>query len=290
MALIENGQAKKQTRPNIFQFLDLENFLEEFGSHVKNQYGIRELSRRCKISPGYLSEVFAGHKEFSLNTVNTFVSNGILEPKEALYLAALRNFSKAISPEDRYVYLRQLNTLGKGNDPHDEMLAQEMSLRFWYVSTVRKLLQHPKITNTASEIANAIAPQPPLREFQKALESYENAGVIESRSDGKYAFKNRTLKWGAQGENLFLQKFHREMLSRAGEALKLPFERRDFQGMTFLVNPKRLPEMKQTMDQFLTRFYEKYAQEFSGDIEDDSEVFQLNMQLFQTSNVNSCKN
>jgi len=274
-----------RVKPDIYKFLDYEKFLKEFSEFMKSKYGIRELERLCKLSPGYLSDIFAFKKEMTERVIHSFVSIGHLEPKEGVYLEALQRFSRANSPEDRYVYLRELSAIGRGHEIHDKLLAEEMSLQFWYLSTVRKLLQHPKVGGTAQDIAQAIWPQPAAREFQKALDCYVQAGLIEKKKDQEYGFLNRTVKWGENNENLFLQKFHREMLARTAVALDSPFNIREFQAMTFLSHQRQMEKMKQTIDQFLTRFYEKFAQEFDGSIQDDSEVFQVNLQLFQTSRV-----
>ncbi|MGE0174017.1 MAG: TIGR02147 family protein [Oligoflexales bacterium] len=267
-------------------FLSLSEFLDAFSGYLTTSMGIRTAANKCKISFGHLSDVLSKKRPLSDKFITRWSAGSIITPRGAAYLRSLREYEVTNDPRERLTLLRELNAIGEHLPVHKEMKRQDIALSQWYVSTVRKLLQHPRVSGDAKNIAAAMHLGPTERDLQKTLKAYEQAGIIEQDDKGRWKSKQRVLLWGTKSEeNLFLHDFHNNMLARSQQALQDPFSERELQALTFLGDPGQLKEMKRYVDSFLERFYQKFGQELDGSVGDESQVFQLNLQLFQTSRI-----
>lgn len=73
---------------------------------------------------------------------------------------------------------------------------------------------------------------------------------------------------------------HRQQMKRADEALtQLPLELRDFNNLAITMKPKDMLKARQMIREFLDRFNEEM------DSSEGTELFQLNIQFFQSTNL-----
>ncbi|MDR9825364.1 TIGR02147 family protein, partial [Vibrio sp. FNV 38] len=75
--------------------------------------------------------------------------------------------------------------------------------------------------------------------------------------------------------DLAIGKYHRNMLGLAEEALALPLDRREFNGLTVSIPSRLLPQVKDKIRAFRTELNELLSRET-----EPGEVFQFNVQFF----------
>lgn len=266
----------------VFAFLDYRAFLAAHFAAVKARrprYSYRAFARAAEAkSPNYLKLVIDGRRNLSENMAERFGRACGLQGEALEYFLDLVRFNQATGSGERERAYKRLSSLRGYQEVHP--LAQAISEyhQAWYIPAIRELCARSDAKADPRWLANTLMPRISEKEAKRALTILLRLGLVEEEN-GKLLRRDLQVSTGPQTHSVHLNRFHREMLSRAGDALaRLGPKERDLSSVTLCMGPEGLAKLRKA-----TQDYRRQLLALEQLEEDPRQVFQVNIQLFPLS-------
>ena len=232
------------------------------------QYSLRSFAKHLDISPAYLSRLIRGDRSFSRSMVEKIVTKLPFNPV-------------------------QIETIKASNEPRarkrDGLKYQQIQedqirvLSDWYHYAILALLDLPEFEPKAAWIAKRLNIK--TSQANEAIQRLFRLKFLSESSDGRWKESNgpQHTTLGITNTNTYLKELQRQFLELSTSALfKVPIEKRSHTGLTFALDARLIPEIKNRIDKF-RRNVHKLAERTS--VKKNS-VYQISISLFPLTEVN----
>jgi uncharacterized protein (TIGR02147 family) len=275
---------------NVFEFTDYREFLKSFYEAKKSNnssYSMSTFIRKAGLgqnSRGYLKLIIEGKRNLTAHTLRRFIEALGLPVKESVYFENLVYFNQAKTVEDREYYFQRLKTSAHGKETQQfELLSSQYHYYTnWYFVAVRELVEVEGFNEDPAWIAKHLKNKISKKEAQDALVHLERLGMIQKNSSGRWKQADALVKYPGGVFNQQIQKFHIQMIERAKEALtEDAYPERNASSITLSCDYSRIPEIIKRIN----RFRDDITTEFGVNSKQIDAVVQMNIQLFQLTEI-----
>jgi len=227
-------------------------------------FSLRSFAKWLDISPAQISQMLAGKRPVTLNTLKKITDRIGLSPneKKSLMTSLLADKSFIETPPEKNA--RNL---------------QEEQFRLiadWQHFAILSLTKVAGAKGDPRWVARRLGLS--IEEAHKALLLMEKMGLIQT----KPVFKQlgELLDVVSEVPSEAIRKYHRQNLALAAEKMEtVPVELRQFQSITVATHPKLLPKLKVLIEEFLDNAMDV------AESDSATEVYNLNVQLFPTTKI-----
>ena len=153
----------------------------------------------------------------------------------------------------------------------------------WYCTLVRELIDHKAFKEDPNWISKISTFSLSPKEVKEALMTLTEAGFVERGTNGQLKNSVKDFETPNDIASEPLKRFHEAMIDHAKKALrKTSPPDREIRGVTLKVSKEKLNQAKT----LIRRFEDEFAEYFE-DEENSGEVYQLNIQLFPLTQINT---
>jgi uncharacterized protein (TIGR02147 family) len=213
-------------------------------------YSLRLFALELSLSPSTVSEILKGKKNLSFGRATQVANKLGLDAGETAYFCTLVQFASAKGVDEKtqiQVRLSELNPKSKGVDLSLDIFAM---ISEWYHAPILALADITSFSFSARNVAKKLG----ITELQArvAIQRLVRLELLQKEGKG-YKRLHDHLLFQSQEVNTALQKFHRQMLTRAIEVLTKQSNKEKFIGTrTFAFDPSQFPQVKRKIETFLT--------------------------------------
>lgn len=239
--------------PDIFAYADFRAFLKDWLDVPPRSLVF--LQRRSGISKSHLSNVVSGARRLTSTGAEHLAAGLRLGILETRYFLALVAASDADTERQREEAQRALVGMARFRSAEPIVRDRLALISVWYVPVVLELARLPGFELDPARVARQVVPAITTTQAEEALGVLTRLGVLSVAEDGSvtvsdevYATHHQVVAGGAEAAGL-----QRQWLTRAGEALDLPHEERQFGAVTLTIDPARMAEFKAEIERFLQR-------------------------------------
>lgn len=224
-----------------------------------------------------LSMVLSGERLPSKDMFNKLCEDFALSHRESKYFELLIKLEK-LKRQNKDVtdVLKEIQKILPEKNHFSIDLKQFKVISEWYVVTIKQLIDTKDFVEDEEWICRRLRKKVTPSQVRHALQNLLDLGIIARNESGKLYNAKAGLITTNDVPSSAIRKHHYGMLERAQDALvEQGTHERQINSTTMRIDPEKLPEAKKMLFDFL--------KEFSGQFEstESSEVYQLNMQLFQ---------
>lgn len=255
-----------------------QNFLRELIAEkraVNPALSVRAIAKRAGFrSPSTLSMILSGQRTLSLKSAEKIADAITLRGRRrSLLLAYARQSSAKTSTERRAAEEAVLKI--KSISSEFALRPEQFSfLAHWYYPVLCALAGKEGLPGS-DQLAKALGRGLRTSEIDRAIEDLAKLGLLRKNENGKWVQDHYALTTPDEVRDFAARKYHRNMNALAGEALDLPLEKREFNGLTIRISKDQLFDVKEKVRRFRSELNELLsASENSG------EVYQVNLQIF----------
>ena len=180
--------------------------------------------------------------------------------------------------QDPTPYLDRIQKLGRGHiRPNVYGLTNHSLLRDWFVLVIRELIPMKGFKERGAWIREKLGRRVTVAQAAHAIDVLLAVGAIaRDEETGKLVPKAGFGESTQDVPSEAIRAHHRGMLEQAALALdRDPVERRQFNALTFKMDPSRMADFKKRMVAFVRELHTEFEDSESG------HVFQFNMHLFE---------
>jgi uncharacterized protein (TIGR02147 family) len=258
----------------IYQCADHREFLQK--SLAGRKTGLRALARKAGFkSAGHLTMLIKGERKLTTRSAEMLSLALDLKGRKRALLFAFSRLDAGRTEKERNQAREEIQRLKSYRPEHRLNAAQYSFLATWYYPAIYALLENVTGTMAPSTIAQALGRGVTSTAVEKALADLALLGLIERDDQGGWRPLHAALATPEDVRDLAIGKYHRNMIALAEEALQLPLDAREFNGLTISVPTRLLPSVKEKIRRFRDELNESLSRE-----RDAGDIYQLNLQLF----------
>lgn len=216
--------------------------------HQKNsKYSLRTLASDLEISSGFLSQIISG-KRYPSEEKAYEISRllGISQENQQQFINSIR-CEKVHNPKVRRAIRLEMRHVLSDNSFRQIEKPQISVFSHWFCPAILEILTMPNADTTCDGVARRLGLS--HIETSVALERLVQVGLVTERG-GVFSkiHGNITTPFIS---SLALRRHHESVLMKAKESLQqLPFEERDASSVTMCIDPKKIPEARQRIQNF----------------------------------------
>lgn len=260
--------------PNIFSCSGYREYLGGVTQKgTKPRLRIKELSKMAGFeSAAAMTMILKGRRGLGVESAERLAKHLPLTGRGKDYFIGLVRLENAKTGEEKRGLEEEMLYLRSRRDECVLELPQYRFLSIWYYPVIYSLASGG-IPFSAENIAKVIGRGLTARMVKEAVGDLLNLKLLR--------LENRRLLQTSGGlttaeavRHAAIYRYHQAMLDRAKEALELPPDEREMNGLTIRIPKEKLPEVKNRIRQFRKELSEFLMDSTRG------EVHQLNVQLF----------
>lgn len=240
-----------------------------------SHYSLRAFAKHLNLEPAHLSRVLNGKKNISSQTAKNISEILFIKEQDQNYFMSLVEYVTSKKQKDKERAFERI----KKYAPQDESVQLQMEalkvLSEWYhVAILDAVFLNEPTFKAPSDFASYLGIT--TIEAKLAIERLIKLGLLEQTKTG---FKKTHLKLKSTDDvpNLYLRKFHKQMIEKALLSLETQsVYERYVKGKTFTFSKKDIPQLKKIID----RFFEEVSQFIQTSKGKKDALYQLNTQLF----------
>lgn len=158
-------------------------------------------------------------------------------------------------------------------------------IHHWYHVVIKQLIATPDFLEAPEWIIKRLRGKITRTELYDALSVMLRLGILTRHpKTRRLQIAKEKIATSEDVPSSTIREHHRQMLTRALEALDTPVEQREITAKTLRISPSKLKQAKQEIRQFKQLFEKKF------ECPESNSVFQLNIQLFShTEEESSCE-
>lgn len=266
------------TLPDIMDYVDYRLFLKErlerLAAHDK-KFSQRWVAKRAGFkAPQLLSMIVQGHRNLTKDKALDLARALKLSERETDYFVMLLDLADCATPEQRHALLEKINATFRdglfSSIPDDGIEI----FRDWYYPAVREIVTLKDAQPTAAWVADRLGISP--EDARDALDTlvardflrWEGERLVRAEPSVR-TNKNKIYP-------MMLASYHLKVFERAFPAVRLGRDKRHFEGLTFAVPRRKLPEVKE----MIQRFFREVDTLVEAQEDGREEVCQLHVAMF----------
>lgn len=247
----------------------------EFERRRNSNLSLRNFAKRAGFSsPSTLGMFLSGKRKLSLNLAEKLSSALLLRGREKQILIAWAKLEGARNEAERVAAERKLVQLKNNNGTNLLVEHQYRFLTIWYYPVLFTMVGQAGFREDAKLLSDRLGRGVKPEHVQLALKELIALGLLR-REGEKLAQTHERLSTPEDLRDISIRRYHINMLNLAREALELPLEEREFNGLTVSVPKKHLPAVKD-----MIRDFRKQLNLFLSEHAEPGEVYQFGVQLF----------
>lgn len=270
---------------DLYQYTDYRKFLADFYKEKKKEnkhFSYRSFAKAAGLSTGnYLWQVISGRCNLGNENIRKFCKGLRLKRHEAEHFENLVHFNQARASDEANLYYQKLASskrylkVRRLEKDHYEFFSR------WYYVAIHELVLLPDFCEDPQWIASRLKPAITPREVNESLKLLFRLGLLCRNEEGRIVQTATHVTSGSEIAPLAVTNFHRQMITRAAEALEeLQQDQRDISSLTVAVSKEKIAEVRRRIHEFKRSLHAFMA---SGEQADT--VYQLNLQLFSLCGV-----
>lgn len=277
----EKVSAELSHRPNLFDYFDYRDFLQDFYHFHKKRnsaYSYRLFARKAKLgSPNYLKLVVDGKRRITDRTLYQFSRGLGLSRDEEKYFRELVMYQEVSDPDSKDQHLRALMKYQeKQRTPTPLTESRSRALGDWHHLVVRELVSTKNFKEDPSWIAKRLGGKITESQAKESIELLLSLRLLKRSSEGKLEQTEPLLTSSDDVPAHLLRSLHRFYLRRAlASIFSITSDKREMSGLLLAIPSSRLKEVKEEIKEFRKKLNRKYGMEKSGE-----EVFFAGLYLF----------
>ena len=233
-------------------------------------WSLSQLAKKLKVSPGYLSKIFAGKQTLSLDLAKKILETLMVD--EVTRGITLQNFQekehKPLGGRKKFESLQDYELSGEEAD---------WLLGKWYRLNLLDLLTTSNFKNDIQWMARKLGIT--AEEVEYSLNAFEKSGLVERDTQGVWRKKSLKVRFPVSVSKKVIREHHQSQLKKAIailESRNLPkdFNDRLVVGLSVACNPQKLDQVREILHLALYEAAEILSEDPC------TEVYQLNLQLF----------
>jgi len=277
----------KQETPNIFNYHDYRGFLKDYTSYKRKAvkgFSLRGVSRRAGFTAhNFVGLVIKGQRNLGSTSIRKLSKAIGLTGDESEYFENMVLMNQSISHDEKNHFYRRMSASKKYLEVHQLQRDQYEFYSKWHYTVIFEMVGLPGFRENAEWIANRCEPKIGEDEAQKTIELLLRIGLIDRDEDGILNQVEPHLATPHEVGHLNVANFHREMISRAADAIEsVPADQRDISSITMALTPNKFEAAKKKIQSFRRELHALLATP-AEDIE--QAIYQINFQLFNLSDV-----
>jgi len=266
----------------IFEYIDYRSYLRDLFNEKKKQgaaFSHRILAQKLGLSTSnYVMLIMQGKR--NLNPDLRYKMSEVFKHtrKEAEYFENMVHFAHAKTDPEKKYYLSRMLTLRKSARIKVLDDSQYDYLNTWYNPVIRELVTHSEWNGEFESLGKMVRPAITAAQARKSVELLMQCGLITA-DGGKYIQSSPVIATEKSIVSVAITGFHREMATRALEALDSPDkENRNMTGCTLHISRKTFDLIKDELSQCRSRILAMAEADDGAD-----SVYHVNLQLFPVS-------
>ncbi len=268
--------------PDIFTYIDYRQFLKDATEErrkINTSFSLRYISQKAGIkSTGFLSMVLKGKRNISERLVIELAHIFKLNKKERHYFRSLVHFNQAQTHGEKTHFYREILSLQKGPVRTVRQDQYEFYEK-WYYSAVRELVAIYKITDDYNYLAKLLKPSIKPNEAKSTLEVLIRLGLIKKTRSGIYKRVDTVITSGSVIKTFAIRNFQLATMELAKSAYdRFPREERELSTITMSIDNDAYEIVKKKVAKLRSEIME-----LARSVKNPQRVYQLNFQLFPTS-------
>lgn len=237
-------------------------------------FSANAFAKKLGVSQSYLSLVLNNQRSLTEKAALSIASKLKLNTNEVDYLTLLIKKEKTKDTlVKKYIDL-EIKKFKRQNNVDEINLDKFRVISDWHYSALLELITIKNRSHTAKALAKRLAVN--TETVVEALERLESLELIKKENNKYVRIDKGNLSTPSEIASLGLKSFHKQILNKAVKAVdEQNVADRVFSGLTMAINPEKLPEAKQMIENF--------KQELSTllEVDEKSKVYQLSLQLFR---------
>lgn len=267
--------------PEIRTYMDYRKFLKDFYSAKKNKskdYSYRVFTRKAGVgSPSHLKMVMDGQRNLTNQTLYKYVTAlGFKKKIDAKFFELLVNYNQE-QDADRKIEL--FHEVMKEKDKKGTSLLEKEQFNFlsqWHYVAIYVLVDIKDFSSDPEWITSKLRKRITKSNVEKAINDLIKIGLLEYDTESGLRQAKGALDTSDEIINMAVIPYHRNMINLALNYLEEgDWSLREFNGGTLPMNPKTLDILKTKIREF-----RREVNEMTDNLEDVSDVYQFNLQLF----------
>lgn len=265
---------------SIYDYTSYKEFLRDYYYEKKTKiphFSYQFLADNCGFkSKTYIYKVIKGEKALTLKSalkIGTFMK---LKKREMDYFEAIVMFTNSGSVDEKDFYFKKLQNFCKSCESSLLRQFQFEYFNHWYNIVIREVAPMIDWQDDFALLAKAITPHITVKEAKKSVELLLKIGLLVKDESGKYHQTNRAITTGADVTSHVVNRFQRENLVLAAEAIdRFSRDKRDISTLTVSISETGAERIKKEIALFRKRLVEIVAEDNPVD-----RVYQINFQAF----------
>ncbi|MGE0527181.1 MAG: DUF4423 domain-containing protein [Bdellovibrionales bacterium] len=255
----------------------------EFARRKKRNraYSLRAYARDLKISVSSLCDILKGKQGLSEAKTEEVARSLARRPLERQFFRDLvlaefaRNSLVRASARKRVQEMRKAESFRRVREDQFRVISE------WYHSAILELIQLKDFDPHPAWIGRRLGI--PATTASHALKRLEGLGLISQTADGLWRARPEAYYTFSEVPSKSIRRFHMQILSMHADSLREdPLVDREFLSMIFAIPRSRLPEFKEAMKTFATRFWQQMEDKERNEVKDD--LYSLSLQLCPVRN------
>lgn len=274
-------ESRKQTCPNVFEYIDYRLYLMDLYMVLSTSdanFSQRAFARLAgSTSPNYLQLILKRKLNISASAIASLHKALHYTQKEREYFETLVFFDHAKTHYEKDHHFRILLKTREYRTVKKLEQSQYEYFSHWYYPVIREMVVHPLFKGDLQWIAEKISPQLTVAKVKKSIETLINLGLISYNTDNNnYLISNNVVSTPAEVISLAVIQYHRDCIRLAAESIEsFGPELRDLRSVTLGVSEQGFADIRQRLEAFW-----KELLDFSETQKDIHRVIQINLQAF----------
>lgn len=246
-------------------------------------FSAHAFAKKIGISQSYLSLVLSGKRPVTPRLASKISSSFNLFEVEKAYFELLVKKENAKGPGEREGIERKIEKLKRDFQIKEIDLISFEFLSEWHHSAVLECLNLPVRNDQITFFSRQLKIS--KEKVRVSLLLLKKLGFTRKENDRYIRIDSGYLKTPSEIKSIALRKFHQQIMNMGIAALnEETVARRNFSGITMSIDPKKIPEAKKRIQNFM--------EELMGFLEsgERKEIYQLSTGLFELKNYQVEKN
>lgn len=240
-------------------------------------YSLRAYARDLKLSASRLSEVLKGKQGISESTVDSIAEELTRKPVERRFIKDLVLADFARNQKVRELARKRVEEARKAESFRHLREDQFRVIKDWYHAAILELTQVQDFDPDPRWIGRRLGI--PATTATQALKRLQGLKLIEATEGGGWRARPEAYSAFSDVPSTAIRHFHMQILSMHADSLREDsMEDRELLSMILAIPRSRLPEFKEEMNKFATRFWQSIENESKDDL------YSLSLQLCPVRN------
>ena len=267
--------------PEVCDYLDYREYLRDYyeaRKAIKSDYSYRVFTNRGDLkSPSHLKMIIDGKRNLTSKTVPKYIKAlGLTSKKEKNFFELLVEYSQEKDLDTKKNFFHQLMEEKKKKGLTLIENAQFQFIANWHNVVIYVLLDIGNFPGPNEELLRLLRGDVSMKMAKESFVILQTLGLIEKNSEGNWKQCSGALSTSEDIKDIALYEYHSSMIKLGLTSLrKDPIKEREFNGVTLPISKEKLPLLKEKIRQF-----RKEINEYTSSMEDCTQVYQMNIQLF----------